>query len=59
MKTCSHAGHKLLQLLSYASSEDEEDEDECKSHIYLYFIRHVMFSSNFLHAVIFLPVLHL
>ena len=30
-----------------------------ENHIYLYFIPHVIFSSNFLHAVTFLPVLHL
>ena len=29
-----------------------------KNYVYLYFIPHVIFSSNFLHAVTFLPVLH-
>ena len=31
----------------------------CENHIYLYFIPHVAISSNFLHAVTFLHVLHL
>ena len=31
----------------------------CENQIYLYFIPHVTFSSNFLHAVTFLHVLYL
>ena len=46
-------------MLLHEEEEEEEDEDDEESHIYLYFIPHVTFSSNFLHAVTFLDVLHL
>ena len=36
-----------------------EEARICENHVYLYFIPHVIFSSHFLHAVTFLPVLHL
>ena len=39
--------------------EDEEDEESVKIIIYLYFIPHTTFSSNFLHAVTFLHILHI
>ena len=39
--------------------EDEEDEESVKIIFNLYFIPHVTFSSNCLHEVTFLHVLHL
>ena len=40
-------------------AEDDVEDEVCENHVYLYFIPHVIFSSHFLHAVTFLPVLHL
>ena len=59
--TCKISGQKLLHILSYASSWRSRRSRRwiCENHVYLYFIPHVIFSSHFLHAVTFLPVLHL
>ena len=48
-------------MLLHEEEEEDEDEDEesVKIMFYLYFIPGVTFSSNFLHAVTFLHVLHL
>ena len=47
-------------LLHEEAEEAEEDEESVKiMFTYRYFIPHVIFSSHFLHAVTFLPVLHL
>ena len=37
----------------------QKKQVNCENYVYLYFIPHVIFSSHFLHAVTFLPVLHL
>ena len=37
----------------------KQKKKQMKNHVYLYFIPRVIFSSHFLHAVTFLPVLHL
>ena len=63
--TCKISGPKLLRILSYASSWRRRWRRWrrrwriCDNRIYLYVIPHVTFSSNFLHAVTFLRVLHL
>ena len=47
---------ELHFFMKKKKKKKHEDEEFLK---YLYFIPHVTFSSNFLHAVIFLHVLHL
>ena len=42
---------KTATVIEVLHEEDEEEDED--------FLPHVTFSSNFLHAVIFLPVLHL
>ena len=60
--TCKMSGPKLLRLLSYASSWRRKRRRRwriCENHVYLYSVPGVIFSSNFLHAVTLLHVLHL
>ena len=45
--------------LCFFMKKQKQKKMKMKNHIYLYFIPHVIFSSHFLHAVTFLPVLHL
>ena len=39
--------------------EEAEDEEEDEESVKIMFIPHAIFSSHFLHAVTFVPVLHL